>query len=94
MQPPQPAKIYISFDHNLRRITGKESDVAMVSNGISFIQFLFFLFESYPEIQASYPPGKLGFLINNEAPREDSQLYDGDRVLFVATGEDGVTRTP
>ena len=94
MQPSPSAKIYLSFDSNLQRITGKASEEAVVNDGIPFLQFLFFLFESYPEIQTAYPPGRLGFLVNDEPPREDSQLHDGDRVMFVATGEDGVTRTP
>ena len=94
MYPLSSAKIIVSFDPNLQRITGTASEEVVVNDGISFLQFLFFLFESYPEMQTSYPPGKLGFLVNDEPPGEDCTLRDGDRVLFVATGADGVTRTP
>lgn len=59
----------------------------MVNDGILFLQFLFFLFSSYPEIQTTYPPGTLGFLLNDKPPREGAQLHDGDRLLFVATGK-------
>ena len=91
---PRAIHITISYDPNLQKITGKESETSMSSEGVTFQQFLFFLFSSYSEIQSTYPPGKLGFLLNGEPPRLDTILRDGDRLLFVGTGEDGVTRTP
>ena len=94
MQPLSSAKIQISFDADLQRITGKVSEESVVNDGIPFLQFLFFFFEAYPEIQASYLPGKLGFLINGQPPREDTRLHDGDQLYFAGTSEDGVTRTP
>lgn len=94
MQPLSSAKITISFDTNLQHITGTASEVAEVNDGILFLQFLYFLFQSYPEIERTYPPGKLGFLLNDEPPRDHAQLHDGDRLFFTATGEDGIMRTP
>lgn len=94
MHPLPPARIFITFDANLQRITGKASEEAVVNDGLPFMQFLFFLFQSYPKIEATYPPGKLGFLVNDHPPKNDTPLHDGDRLFFTATGEDGVTRTP
>ena len=91
---PKPAMITITFDSNLQKITGKETETSMISEGMPFMQFLFFLFSSYPEIQTTYPPGTLGFTVNGEPPRDGMVLHDGDRLFFVATGEDGITRTP
>ena len=91
---PKPAWITISFDQNLQKITGKETEKSMISDGMPFLQFLFFLFSSYPEIQTTYPAGTLGFLVNGEPPREHTTLHDGDKLIFIATGKDGVTRTP
>ena len=83
---PKPAMITITFDSNLQKITGKETEESMVNDGIPFMQFLFFLFSSYPEIQTTYPPGTLGFLVNDQPPKEGTELHDGDRLRFVATG--------
>lgn len=66
----------------------------MVNDGISFIQFLFFLFSSYPEIQTTYPPGTLGFLLNGKPPRDGATLHDGDNLVFVATPRGGISDNP
>lgn len=94
MQPLTSATICLSFDANLQRIMGKATEETVVNDGISFLQFLFFLFQSYPEIQTTYPPGKLGFLLNGQPPRTDSTLHDGDQLYLVGTDENGITRTP
>ena len=91
---PKAIRITVTYDSNLQRITGKEREESISSEGMPFGQFLFFLFKSYPEIQKAYPPGKLGFMLNGDPPRLDTILRDGDCLYFVGTGEDGVTRTP
>lgn len=85
LQDLKPATIHISYDPNLQKITGKATEVSMVNDGILFIQFLYFLFESYPEIQTTYPPGTLGFSVNGKPPRDGATLHDGDKLIFVAT---------
>ena len=83
----QPAFITISFDDNLQKITGKATEKSMISDGMPFMQFLFFFFESYPEIREAYPPGTLGFAVNGKSPQEDTKLHDGDRLHFIGTGK-------
>lgn len=91
---PKALKVNITYDHNLQKITGKDGEESIISKGMTFMQFLFFLFSSYPEIKDIYPPGKLGFLVNGEPPRMNDVLHEGDGLFFAGTGEDGITRTP
>ncbi len=79
---PKPIKIKISYDEELKKITEKDSEEAVVSEGIRFVQFLGFIFASYPEIEKNYPPGKLGLLLNNRRPQDLDTLKDGDEVTL------------
>ena len=80
---PKPIKIKIFYDENLKGITGKSSEVSIVSEGLSFVNFLYFIFSSYPEIQRRFPPGKLGFLLNGKKPNEYDVLNGGDELRFI-----------
>lgn len=79
---PKPIKIKIFYDEELKKITKKDLEEAVVSEGITFIDQLYFIFSSYPEIPKKYPRGKLGFLLNNRPPKELDVLQDGDEVFL------------
>jgi len=79
---PKPIKVRIFYDEELKRITGKDSEEAVVSEGLRFVQFLGFVFTSYPEIQKNYPPGKLSLLLNDRRPQDSDILQDGDEVTL------------
>lgn len=80
---PKPIKIRIFYDENLKEITGKDFEESIVSEGLSFAGLLYFIFSSYPEIQKSFSPGKLGMLLNGKRPEKSDILNDGDEVKFV-----------
>jgi len=79
---PKPIKIKIFYDENLKKITGKDFEEAIVSEGLSFANLLYFIFSSYPEIQKRFPPGKLGLLLNNQPPKDFDILRDGDEIVL------------
>lgn len=78
----RPIKIKIFYDENLRKITGEDFEEAIVSEGMTFVKQLYFIFSSYPEIKKRYPPGKLGFLLNNRLPKDLDILQDGDEIIL------------
>jgi len=57
----KPIKVKISYDKELKKITGKSSEEVIVSENLNFINFLDFIFSSYPTIPKRYIPGTLGF---------------------------------
>ncbi len=79
----KPIKIKIFYEGSVNKITGKNSEDPVVSEGLSFIQFLNFIFSSYPEIQQKFPPGKLGLLLNEESPVDSDILSNGDEVKLI-----------
>lgn len=81
----KPIKIKVFYDENLKKITGKDFEEMMVSEGLSFAQSLSFLFSSYPEIQQKFPPGKLGLLLNEKKPTGYDILKDGDELKLIGT---------
>ena len=72
--------ITVQFDKKLEKITGYASFHSECSKGLSFVQFLYFLFQSYPKIEELYPPGTIAMTVNNLRPNDFSILYDGDVV--------------
>ncbi len=50
---------------------------------MTFRLYLLFFFASYPEIKKLFPPGVLGFTLNEKKPKELTLLKDGDRVDFM-----------
>ena len=50
---PKPIKIQIAYDKELQKITGVESEEAIVSEGLSFLLMLKTIFDSYPKFQNS-----------------------------------------
>jgi len=84
---PKPIKVKIFYEEELKKITKKNSEEAVVSEGLKFVQFLSFVFTSYPEIQKNYPPGKLGLLLNDRRPQDSDTLKDGDEVTLKYVAE-------
>lgn len=76
-------KIKIYYDKGLKEVTKKDSEEMVVSEGLDFALCLHFIFSSYPKIQKEFPPGKLGFLLNNKKPKEYDILEDGDEIKFI-----------
>ena len=79
----EPIKVKIFYDENLKKITGKDFEEGVVSEGLNFINFLNFVFSSYPEIQKRFTPGTLGFLLNGKEPKENDILKDGDELKII-----------
>ena len=80
MKPfPKPIKVQIVYDGELRKITGVELEEALVSEGINFVMFLKFIFDSYPKIPKLYPPGSISLLLNGKPPTEFEILNGGDK---------------
>lgn len=73
-----PIKISIKYDSKLKQITGKDNEDAIVNSGITFVEMLFFIFSSHPEIEKNYPPGSLALTLNGLRPQEHDELKDGD----------------
>ena len=78
-------KVKILYDDVLKNITGKNEEITWVNEGISFIMILLFIFSSYPDIQKKYPPGKIGFLLNNKPPKKFDILNDGDEIKVLVS---------
>lgn len=76
----KPIKVTIFYDKNLKKITGKDFEEAVVSDGLDFRMFLGFIFSSYPEIPENFAPGTLGFLLNRTPPKENDILKNGDKL--------------
>jgi hypothetical protein len=73
-------KIKIFYDENLKKITGKDFEEAVVSENLNFAMFLNFIFSSYPIIPKRFIPGTLGLLLNGIVPKEEDILKDGDKL--------------
>lgn len=74
--------IIIRYDSRIQKITGKEEDPMIVSEGSLFPYVLFNVFEMYPEIQETYPPGVLGFVRNGGDLFPSLPMQEGDIILF------------
>ncbi len=56
---------------------------AIVSENILFLEYLYFIFSSYPDIEKLFPPGVLGFTINGKLPDDFTTLNEGDVINFI-----------
>lgn len=83
MENFKPIKVKIFYDENLKKITGKDFEEAVVSENLNFAMFLNFIFSSYPEIPKRFIPGILGFLLNGMPPKKNDVLKEGDRIEFM-----------
>jgi len=85
----KPIKVKIFYNNELKKITGKDFEEAVVSENLNFINFLNFIFSSYPEIPKRFIPGTLGFLLNGKEPKENDILKDKDKLeILVFSIED------
>ncbi len=80
MENLKSIKVKIFYDDDLRKITGKDLEEAVVSENLDFVAFLNFIFSSYPEIPKKFLPGTLAFSLNGRKPKEDEILNDGDEL--------------
>ena len=82
-----PARVTVYYDQSLQPITGKTSEEIWVNPGCPFLFVLNSIFQSYPEIEERYPPGILGFTLNEQVPEAETPVADGSRISFlVPTG--------
>lgn len=79
----KPINIKIKYDPILQKITRVAEEPCMLGEGSTFFWLLQNIESAHPEIFVKYPPGKLGFLINNKSVTEVSVLMDGDVVDLV-----------
>lgn len=92
---PRPARVEIRYDQTLQKITGRACDPIVVSEGLPFLMLLNTIFFEHPEIPMTYPPGVLGFLLNDVPPKNDTPIFEGDLLeMFVRTGVDGAVPSP
>jgi len=70
------------YDRTLQHITGCSYESATVSEGLLFLEYLFFILSSYPQIESLYPPGTLAFTINGKRPTDFTVLRNGDQIFF------------
>lgn len=76
-------KVTVFYDNNLKKITKKDFEEAVVSENLNFITFLGFIFSSYPDISKKFIPGTIGFLLNGIPPRENDILKNGDKLKIM-----------
>ena len=79
---PRSIRITARYDKELQKITQKEGHPVIMSEGSAFVYLLMNIFMEYPDIERQYPPGALGFSINNISPKTYTPLFDGDVVEF------------
>lgn len=92
MEILKPIRIKIFYDENLKKITRKDFEEAVVSDNLNFTMFLDFLFSSYPKISKKFTPGTLGFLLNKMRPKETDVLKDGDILEIKGLSTEDVRR--
>jgi molybdopterin converting factor small subunit len=78
----QSIYIKVRYDKELQKITGTEEEPVCMSQGSTFMYLLQNVFMSHPDIEKRYPPGSLGFVINDIPPKIYTPLLDGDVVSF------------
>lgn len=84
MEDLEPIKVKIIYEGSVRNITKKDCEEAVVSKGLEFVNFLGFVFSSHPSIEKIFPPGTIGFLLNNRPPQTRDILKDGDIIKISA----------
>jgi hypothetical protein len=82
---PDPIHIHILYRDGVDRITGTLSEDILVSKGMVFVLLLQNIFASYPDIEKQYPPGSIGFAVNDVPPDVYDELHDNDIVLITGS---------
>lgn len=78
-------KVRIIYDKTLQKITKTEQETSIVNKGIVFIYLLYFIFQSYPEIEEKYPPGKLIILVNDIPVTDEYYLLKNGDVVKLSS---------
>ena len=82
---PKSIKLRVYYDEALQRITKTKYDPIIMSEGALFVYLLQNVFVEHPEIEKKYPPGKLGFIINDiTLPKPHTPLFNGDVIKMNA----------
>lgn len=75
-------EVRVSYKGKITSITKKKFEEIFVSEGIDFINFLAFVFQSYPEIEGIFSPGSIALTLNGEPPKTKDILQAGDLIEF------------
>ena len=81
---PPPIYLTVRYDEALQEITGVAEDPMIVSIGVQFPYILMNIFLEHPEIDKTYKPGQLGFLVNGVPPTTNYVMNDGDVICLSA----------
>jgi uncharacterized protein YpuA (DUF1002 family) len=84
MENLRPIKVNVFYEGEIKKITKKDYEEAVISEGLNFGNFIYFIFSSYPNIQKIFVPGTVSFSLNNRVPMENDILKDGDIVKISA----------
>ena len=82
---PAPMRITVQYDETLQKITGTAEEPMWMGEGGTFVFALESIFMGHPDIEKTYPPGKLGFLLSGSLPKPHSLLFDGDTIRVCVT---------
>ena len=75
--------ITIKYDKELQKITGVPEEPCILGEGSTYLWLLQNIDSAHPEIFIQYPPGKIGFLVNNVPITGLSILMNGDVMELV-----------
>lgn len=79
---PPGITVRVYFHGEIETTIGTSHMPVVLSPNLTIEMLLYFLFESYPELQKRYPPGTLGFTINRVRPTERQALMNNDKIDF------------
>jgi molybdopterin converting factor small subunit len=81
---PKSINIVVKYEGAIEAIVGRKEDKMIMNENALFLFLLQSVFTSYSEIPKRYPPGILGFLLNDSPPKDSTILMDGDVVTIFA----------
>lgn len=76
--------VLVRYDSELAEITSETESPMVLFGDATFEDLLKDIFLEFPEIDALYKPGELGFLVNGIPPKEATSLGNGDVVEISA----------
>jgi len=85
-QIPQLIGIVVHYQGTISTITEKECEGIQIVQGMPFLMLLNLVFEIYPEIMKTYPPGRIGLMLNDHPPTDFEAMKDNDQV-YLTTSE-------
>jgi hypothetical protein len=84
MENLKPIKVKVFYEGEIKKITEKDFEETVISEGLSFANFINFIFSSYPNIQKIFIPGTVAFLLKDKPPEANDILKEGDVVKISA----------